>query len=254
MSETIHSFILSLLASEIHIRDWCESVAGSNKQKGTMALTSRIWLEHNRDRHLSRIKLTYEISPRIVSENTAFRLIENCIQRGYLEECSCHHEAGAAGIKPTRKFLKKFEDFASRMIRDHDQFGFLFKPERAISEDFVIWTKRNGEIIDAVGTEKWLGFNPKELIGNNLEAIYCRDWIAERGGKTAFQKRLKTTFDNMATDGRHVVLTPTLINQTNNKLVQTKATLNLTRRSQHNRGKSSEPVRRGAYEVLNISD
>lgn len=218
-----------------------------------MALTSRIWLEHNRGRHLSRIKLTYEISPRIVSENTALRLIENCIQLQYLEECSCHREAGAAGIKPTRKFLKEFEAVVSRMIRDHDQFGFMFKPERVVSEDFVIWSNRNGDIIDAVGTEKWLGVKPKELIGDNLENIYCSEWIGDNGGKTAFRKRIKTSFDDMVSDGRHIVLTPTCINRTNNKLLQTKAILNLTHRSQHKRGKSSEPVKRGAYEVLSIS-
>ncbi len=215
-----------------------------------MPLTSRVWLEHNRGRHLSRIKLTYEICPRIACENTALHLIENCIQRGYLEECSCHREAGAAGIKPTRKFLREYEEILSRMVRDYDQFGFTFKSERVISEDFVIWSDRNGDILDAVGTEKWLGFNPKELIGENLEAIYCSEWITQLGGKTAFQKRLKTTFDQMASDGRHVILTPTCINQTNNSLLHTKVKLNLHHHPYHKRGKASKLVRRGAYEVL----
>lgn len=251
MSDTINSFVLSLLANETHARNWCDKVAGSSKPKGIMALTCRIWLEHNRGRHLSRIKLTYEISPRIVSENTALRLIEICIQRGYLEECSCHREAGAAGIKPTRKFLKEFEDDVSRMIRSYDQFGFVFNPAGVISEDFVIWSNRDGAILDAVGTENWLGVNPKELIGDNLETIYCDEWITERGGIISLKKQMKTTFDQMLFDGRHVVLTPTCINQTDNSLIKTKVRLNLHHRSQHNRGKSSELVKRGAYEILN---
>ncbi len=105
-----------------------------------MALSNRIWLENSRGRHFSRIKLTYEISPRIVSENTALRLIEKLIHRGYLEECTCHREAGAPGIEPTKKFLRDFEEFITRMIRDHDQFGFIFKLDRAGREDFVIWS------------------------------------------------------------------------------------------------------------------
>ncbi len=136
------------------------------------------------------------------------------------------------------------------MVQDHNQFGFTFEPKRIISEDFVIWSDRKGDILDAVGTEKWLGFNPKELIGENLKAIYCSKWIAQLGGKTAFQKRLKMTFDQMASDGRHVILTPTCINQTNNSLLHTKVKLSLHHHPYHKRGKASELVRRGAYEVL----
>ncbi len=215
-----------------------------------MALSNRIWLENNRDRHLSRIKLTYEIAPRIVSENTALRLIEKCIQRGYLEECTCHREAGAPGIQPTRKFLIEFEELVTRMVRDHDQFGFVFTPDRAIREDFVIWTQRSGNIIDAVGTEKWLGISPKELVGGNLQSIFSDEWIESTGGETELQSRIEDSFDQMVTDGRHIVLTPTCINRATNSLAHTKVILNLTKRSQHKRGKSSEPIRRGAYEVI----
>ena len=172
MTSSFHNFILSQVSSEVHVRDWCDLAAGSNKRKGIMALSNRIWLENSRGRHFSRIKLTYEIAPRIVSENTALRLIEKFIQRGYLKECTCHLEAGAPGIQPTRKFLSEFEELVTRMVRDHAQFGFQFEPDQDVREDFVIWSERNGNIIDAVGTEKWLGVSSKELVGNNLRSIF----------------------------------------------------------------------------------
>jgi len=100
--EAFQNFVGSKLSSEIHVRDWCDQIAGSNKVKSVMALSYRIWLEHIRDWHFSRIKLTYEISPRVVSENTALRIIENFIGRGYLTECNCHFEAGVHGIRPTK--------------------------------------------------------------------------------------------------------------------------------------------------------
>jgi hypothetical protein len=250
MSSAFHNFVLSMVSSEVHARDWCDLAAGSNKSKGIMALSNRIWLENSRGRHFSRIKLTYEISPRVVSENTAFRLIEKFIQCGYLKECTCHREAGAPGIEPTKKFLRDFEAFVTRMIRDHDQFGFAFKPDRAGREDFVIWSQRNGNIIDAVGTEKWLGASPKELVGGNLQTIFSDEWIESRGGPVALRKRMEESFDHMVVDGRHIVITPTCKNRATNSLVHTKVILNLTMRSQHKRGKSSEPIRRGAYEVI----
>lgn len=215
-----------------------------------MALSNRIWLENNRGRHFSRIKLTYEIAPRVVSENTALRLIETFIQRGYLTECTCHREGGAPGIKPTKKFLVEFEQVVSRMIRDHDLFGFVFTPEKIIREDFVIWSYQNGDITDAVGTEKWLGISSKELIGANIKAIFSDEWIDSMGGNILLQRRIEETFDQMNADGRHITLTPTCVNRATNSLVHTKVFLSLINHSQHNRGKFSEPIRRGAYEVI----
>lgn len=253
MSEPFYSFVLSLFSYEVHVRDWCERVTGSVKPMAILPLSLRVWLEHKRGRHFSRIKLSYEISPRIVSENTALRLIEKFIDRGYLAECRCHRESNTSGIKPTRKFLKEFEDVGSRMIRDFNQYGFVFKPERVVFEDFVIWSDRRGDILDAVDTERWLGVEPANLIGENLEIIFSDEWISGNGGRTAFQKGLITTFDQMVTDGRHVILTPVCVNRKNNMLIHTKAVLTPTHRAQHSRGKYSEPVRRSAYEVLKDS-
>lgn len=250
MSSILHNFILSLASSETHIRDWSDRIAGSKRPKGVMALSCCIWLEDSRGRHFSRIKLTYEIAPRVVSENTALRLIEKCIRRGYLKECTCHREAGAPGIRPTKKFLVEFEEFVTRMIRDHDQFGFAFIPDRLVREDFVIWSQRGGNIVDAVGTEKWLGVSSKEMVGADLKSIFSYEWTESMGGEVAVQSRLEETFDQMAADGRQVVITPTCINRAANTVLRTKVFLKLNMRSQHTRGKFSEPIRRGAYEVL----
>lgn len=242
------------MVSGIHAQEWCNRISGSNKSKGVLELSNRIWVENSRGRHFSRIKLTYEIAPRIVSENTALRLIEKFIQRGYLEECTCHREAGASGIKPTRKFLDEFEQTVARMIRDYEQFGFAFTQGRVAREDFVIWTQRSGNIIDAVGTEKWLGVFPKEMIGTNIFSILSEEWVESRGGPTAVQKRMEISFDHMVFDGRHIVLTPVCLNKSNNSRVHTKVFLNVIERSQHKRGKSLEPIRRGAYEVIQNTD
>ena len=215
-----------------------------------MALSNRIWLENKRGRHLSRIKLTYGIAPRIVSENTALRLIEKFIQRGYLEECTCHRESGALGLQPTRKFLGQFEEIVTRMIRAHDQFGFVFTPDRVVREDFVIWTQQSGTIVDAVGTEKWLGVSPNELIGAHLRTIFSDEWVEDMGGEAALRKRMEESFDHMVMDGCHIIITPTCTNRATNSLVQTKVVLNIIERSQHKRGKSSEMIRRAAYEVI----
>jgi hypothetical protein len=242
-----------LVVSGVHVQDWCNRIAGTNKSKGVMELSNRIWLENSRGRHFSRIKLTYEIAPNIVSENTALRLLDKFIQRGYLEECTCHRVAGVFGLQPTSKFLSEFEQFVTRMIRDHNQFGFAFNQDKVVRDDFVIWTQRSGNIIDAVSTEKWLGVSPNELIGADLRAILSGGWVEDMGGEAALRKRMEDSFDQMATDGRHIIITPTCINRAANSLVQTKVILNLINRSQHHRGNSSELIRRGAYEVIQFT-
>ena len=130
MQITFHNFVISLLAFEQPLRNWNDKIAGSNKLKGVMLLAYRVWLEHNRGRHFSRIKLTYEIAPRVVSENTALQMIEKFIDRGYLKECGCHGQGGAPGLKPTEKFISEFEETLAGMIRNFDSKGFFFPRRR----------------------------------------------------------------------------------------------------------------------------
>jgi hypothetical protein len=188
--EAFQNFVGSKLSSEVHVRDWSDQIVGSNKVKAVMALSYRIWLEHIRGRHFSKIKLTYEISPRVVSENTALRVIEKFISRGYLAECSCHFEAGVHGIRPTKKFITEFEVIITKMIRDFDQFGFVYMSERATRHDFLIWSLRDGTIVDSVGTKKWLGVSEKELLGTKLYKLFSEEWISLFGGMEAQKKSL----------------------------------------------------------------
>ncbi len=245
--EAFQNFVGSKLSSEVHVRDWCDQIAGSNKLKAVMALSYRIWLEHIRDRHFSRIKLTYEISPRVVSENTALRIIEKFIGRGYLTKYSCHFEAGVHGIRPTEKFLTEFEIIISRMIRDFDQFGFIYMSERATRHDFLLWSLRNGTIVDAVGTNKWLGVSPKELIGTEIYNLFSEDWISIYGGIEALRKVSIDTYDQMLLDSRHVVVAPIFINKRTNTPVYTRLLLGLSKRPYK---KKTVLVRRGLYEII----
>ncbi|MBC8339875.1 MAG: hypothetical protein ISR51_02210 [Rhodospirillales bacterium] len=253
MPDTFRNFVVALMALEHPIRDMNEKFTNSNKLKGLMPLASRIWLEHNRGRHFSRIKLTYEIAPRVVSENTALRTIEKFIQGGYLKECKCHRESGAAGLQPTKKFLNIYEKTISRMIRDFEQAGFMFSHEDSHREDFIIWSTRPGEIVDAVNTEKWLGLAPHELLGTQVQSLFSDDWIQVYGGMKGLNKHFRETFDQIGVDSRRVVLTPTLVNQVDGSLVYTKVILGLSRRWQRLHGKAALPVRRVSYEVLQTS-
>ena len=257
MQITFHNFVISLLAFEQPLRNWNDKIAGSNKLKGVMPLACRVWLEHNRGRHFSRIKLTYEIAPRVVSENTALRMIEKFIDRGYLKECGCHGQGGAPGLKPTEKFISEFEETLVGMIRNFDSNGFLFSPEKTNREDFILWSTREGKIIDAVHTEEWLGVQPHELIGTRVQSLFADDWVKVYGGPTGLNQNFKDTFDQIFQDSRRIVLTPTLVNQADGSLVQTKVLLSMVHSRVHGKPcpheKTPSPIRRSAYEVLKTS-
>ena len=107
-----------------------------------------------------------------------------------MAECSCHYEAGVHGIRPTKKIITEFQVIITKMIRDFDQFGFVYMSERAPRHDFLIWSLRDGTIVNSVGTKKWLGVSEKELLGTKLFKLFSEEWISLYGGMEAQKKSL----------------------------------------------------------------
>jgi len=133
------------------------------------------------------------------------------------------------------------------MIRNFDQFGYVYMSERAMRHDFLIWSPRDGTIVDAVGTKKWLRVSANSLIGTSLFILFSEEWIAPYGGMEAQRKVTLETYDQMLLDSRHVVLSPSFINQMTNAPVYTRLLLGLSKRTYK---KKMELVRRGLYEII----
>ena len=133
------------------------------------------------------------------------------------------------------------------MIRNFDQFGYVYMSERAMRHDFLIWSPRDGTIVDAVGTKKWLRVSANSLIGTSLFKLFSEEWIAPYGGMEAQRKVTLQTYDQMLLDSRHVVLSPIFINQMTNAPVYTRLLLGLSKRTYK---KKMELVRRGLYEII----
>lgn len=164
-----------LLFNTTTVRAFVDEVDSRVQAFPVLTMANRIYLSIGASVGLRRSMLVVDVAPELMSQASAFRLVERFVAAGMLAEAD-------GGLIPTDRFLRLYESFAENFVANLESQGVSVDEAAGPPADFALWRAANFSYVHSQNAETWLGYRDAELRKMTLFDVTAPETFEWYGG------------------------------------------------------------------------